>query len=750
MVTPSPPSPWRPGLVRRTRPWERKKSRTARLSVEHDHANILVLAGRPYSRERVRRIVIVLVDGTEAGLRQAMVEIANFLKEKGKSAGEEKVAEMVRAREMGKKTGEMLKNAMRLAQSMMDVTDAISYLGPIGERLGGAAGIGLIEAFGLDLSPMETAFVMVGEPFTWEVENMIPDSPNPGDVITLVGKHFDYRNKDNNEVWLTDTDAHPLVEGGQKLEVISVNSDGTELKVKLPLDVYGGKTLWLRTPYCWVDKARGIHINRKPILLELNPPVGFAGKTTVEIIGKNILERDKALFGDTQANLWEEKPDRIFVKVPDIPPGEVNVIIRADVESDPLVFKVLGPPVINSINPSGVKVGGLVEIRGDNFGMKKDETPLWVKVWKEGNTPVTARIVSIENNKLAFRMPEAGEEGDTVNVKVRTPAGESNVVTVKIIPGVEYEEADEDGYTIKVNSSEGDINPDGKLTLDEAIAFITGEEDPFSKKWDDVDKEVTIKYEQNEEGRWVIVSQTTKDLEKRGGPGHEYRYVKKIFVYPNGKKREENSRVDLDSGESPDTMPEEGDFVEGEREGEDGNIYRDIINIVVDEATALYPVVLGTMDELRGSLSKVECEEGIKIEGDKAVIDVEELVAPTISIKGNGNTLEASSIKAKGEGKLFINTFGAIDKHELKPGETLVVDNFHLAALSTTCRYKVRMFGGLKSTLLGGEGLVTDVTGPGEVYIQTKNPLEFVNWLWKYLGPRIQGAANRGSRRIFF
>jgi len=99
---------------------------------------------------------------------------------------------------------------------------------------------------------------------------------------------------------------------------------------------------------------------------------------------------------------------------------------------------------------------------------------------------------------------------------------------------------------------------------------------------------------------------------------------------------------------------------------------------------------------------------------------------------------------------LFINTFGAIDKHELKPGETLVVDNFHLAALSTTCKYKVRMFGGLKSTLLGGEGLVTDITGPGEVYIQTKNPLEFVNWLWKYLGPKVQGAANCRSRIISF
>ena len=94
-------------------------------------------------------------------------------------------------------------------------------------------------------------------------------------------------------------------------------------------------------------------------------------------------------------------------------------------------------------------------------------------------------------------------------------------------------------------------------------------------------------------------------------------------------------------------------------------------------------------------------------------------------------------IKTSGRGDIFVNTFGAIDKHELKDGETLIVDNFHLAALSTTCKYEVRMFGGLKSTLLGGEGLVTDVTGPGEVYIQTKNVKEFVDWIWRYIAPRI-------------
>ena len=98
-------------------------------------------------------------------------------------------------------------------------------------------------------------------------------------------------------------------------------------------------------------------------------------------------------------------------------------------------------------------------------------------------------------------------------------------------------------------------------------------------------------------------------------------------------------------------------------------------------------------------------------------------------------------IKVTGDGTLFINTFGAIDKHTLNPDQTLVVDNFHLVAFSDTCDYKVKKFGGLKSTLLGGEGLVTEIKGPGDVYIQTKNLREFVEWLWTLLEPKVRSRA---------
>jgi len=95
-------------------------------------------------------------------------------------------------------------------------------------------------------------------------------------------------------------------------------------------------------------------------------------------------------------------------------------------------------------------------------------------------------------------------------------------------------------------------------------------------------------------------------------------------------------------------------------------------------------------------------------------------------------------IKVTGRGDLFVNTFGAIDRHELGPGEEMVVDNFHLVAFSDSCDYEVQRLGGWKETILSGEGFVTNIRGPGEVFIQTKNLREFVEWLWVLLSPRIQ------------
>ncbi len=95
-------------------------------------------------------------------------------------------------------------------------------------------------------------------------------------------------------------------------------------------------------------------------------------------------------------------------------------------------------------------------------------------------------------------------------------------------------------------------------------------------------------------------------------------------------------------------------------------------------------------------------------------------------------------IKTTGQDDRLMNTFGAIDKHELAPGQELVVDNFHLVAFADTCSYNVERIGGWKETIFSGEGFVTHIRGPGDVYIQTKNLKEFADWIWTLIEPNVQ------------
>ena len=79
-------------------------------------------------------------------------------------------------------------------------------------------------------------------------------------------------------------------------------------------------------------------------------------------------------------------------------------------------------------------------------------------------------------------------------------------------------------------------------------------------------------------------------------------------------------------------------------------------------------------------------------------------------------------LKLTGEGGIWVNSCGAIIEKEVKPGEKFIMDNFHLVCMEDTLSYKIRKFGGLKSFLLGGEGLVFEVEGGGKIYLQTRNP----------------------------
>ena len=89
-------------------------------------------------------------------------------------------------------------------------------------------------------------------------------------------------------------------------------------------------------------------------------------------------------------------------------------------------------------------------------------------------------------------------------------------------------------------------------------------------------------------------------------------------------------------------------------------------------------------------------------------------------------------LKLTGEGYVFLSSFGAIQRKELRD-EKFIVDTGHIVAFSEGLDFKVRKVGGLKSTFLSGEGLVAEFRGTGTLYIQTRSVDGFVGWLVPFL-----------------
>ena len=59
-------------------------------------------------------------------------------------------------------------------------------------------------------------------------------------------------------------------------------------------------------------------------------------------------------------------------------------------------------------------------------------------------------------------------------------------------------------------------------------------------------------------------------------------------------------------------------------------------------------------------------------------------------------------LKTLGDGDMFVNAWGGILSMALKDGEKMILDNYHLVAMSASADYRVTKHGGLKTSILGG------------------------------------------------
>ena len=84
-------------------------------------------------------------------------------------------------------------------------------------------------------------------------------------------------------------------------------------------------------------------------------------------------------------------------------------------------------------------------------------------------------------------------------------------------------------------------------------------------------------------------------------------------------------------------------------------------------------------------------------------------------------------MECSGRGELFFNAYGSVI--ERKIDGSFIVDTSHVVAWEPSLSYSIQGMGGIKSTLLSGEGLVMKFSGTGTIYLQTRTMPGLASWL---------------------
>ena len=86
-------------------------------------------------------------------------------------------------------------------------------------------------------------------------------------------------------------------------------------------------------------------------------------------------------------------------------------------------------------------------------------------------------------------------------------------------------------------------------------------------------------------------------------------------------------------------------------------------------------------------------------------------------------------LSATGVGGVLLGAYGAIIEVPLQEGQEIIVDTAHLIAWNKGMDFKVGPLGSVVTSLVSGEGLVAQLTGPGHVFIQTRAEQGLRDWI---------------------
>lgn len=79
-------------------------------------------------------------------------------------------------------------------------------------------------------------------------------------------------------------------------------------------------------------------------------------------------------------------------------------------------------------------------------------------------------------------------------------------------------------------------------------------------------------------------------------------------------------------------------------------------------------------------------------------------------------------VTSQTNGVFYAGAFGSIVRHDLAPGQILVVEHGLFFAANDKTKLKVGLVGGVKATCCSGEGLVMKFFGPCTIFTQSRDP----------------------------
>lgn len=202
-----------------------------------------------------------------------------------------------------------------------------------------------------------------------------------------------------------------------------------------------------------------------------------------------------------------------------------------------------------------------------------------------------------------------------------------------------------------------------------------------------------------------------------------------VALPPGGSVRVEAGGMAMTRGDVTVQTSTQGGFLKGIRRALGG------VSFFVNDYSSATGGQVGVAATLPGDMTKVSVDGRTPLLVQSGSWTASDPAIDVDSKWGGGKTFFSGEglilLRCTGAGDLLVSSYGAIIAAELAPGESMTLDTGHVVAFDETVQYRVRKAGSWKSTLLGGEGLVTEFTGPGRVWMQTRSTFDLIEWIKK-------------------